>query len=81
MNAAPLRLDVTGTLCPIPVQRTANRVRRLAAGTLLEVIGDDPLMRLDLAAWCAKERHELLVMEAEAGGRIRCLLRVRGEAR
>ena len=49
----PERLDVTGTLCPVPVLRTARRVRRLPPGTLLEVVGDDPLMRIDLAAWCA----------------------------
>jgi len=72
------RLDVTGTLCPVPVLRTARRVRRLRPGALLEVVGDDPLMRLDLAAWCAKEGHEVVAME-EAGGRIRCVLRVDGD--
>jgi tRNA 2-thiouridine synthesizing protein A len=72
-------LDVCGTLCPVPVLRTARRVRQLATGALLEVLGDDPLMRLDLAAWCAREGHEVVVMEAE-GGRVRCLLRVGGLA-
>ena len=74
-DAAPQRLDVRGTLCPVPVLRTERRVRRLAPGTLLEVLGDDPLMRLDLAAWCAREGHEVLAME-EREGRVRCLLRV-----
>ena len=71
----PPRLDVTGTLCPVPVLRTARRVRRLAPGALLEVVGDDPLMRLDLAAWCAREGHEVVEMAVE-GGVVRCLLRV-----
>ena len=74
-DSAPERLDVTGTLCPVPVLRAARRVRRLPAGALLEVIGDDPLMRLDLAAWCAREGHEVVAMVDE-GPRIRCLLRV-----
>jgi TusA-related sulfurtransferase len=39
------------------------------------VVGDDPLMRLDMPAWCAREGHELLELVAEAG-RVRCLLRV-----
>jgi TusA-related sulfurtransferase len=73
----PQRLDVTGTLCPVPVLRTERRVRRLAPGALLEVVGDDPLMRLDLAAWCAREGHQVLAME-ERDGRVRCLLRVGG---
>lgn len=76
-SPTPERLDVTGTLCPVPVLRTARRVRRLKPGALLEVIGDDPLMRLDLAAWCAKEGHEVVTME-EAAGRVRCVLRVGG---
>ena len=75
MPAPPRRLDVTGTLCPVPVLRSARVARRMAPGELLEVIGDDPLMRLDMAAWCAREGHELLELAAE-GSRVRCLLRV-----
>ena len=79
MPAAPRRLDVTGTLCPVPVLRSERAARRMAPGELLEVIGDDPLMRLDMAAWCARDGHELLELEME-GRRVRCLLRV-GPAR
>ena len=75
MPAPPRRLDVTGTLCPVPVLRSARLARRMAAGELLEVIGDDPLMRLDMAAWCAREGHELLELDAD-GDRVRCVLRV-----
>jgi tRNA 2-thiouridine synthesizing protein A len=71
----PRRLDVLGLLCPVPVLRSARVAPRKAPGALLEVIGDDPLMRLDMAAWCAREGHELLALESE-GGRIRCLLRI-----
>ena len=69
------RLDVRGLLCPVPVRRTAARVRGLAPGALLEVVGDDPMMRLDLAAWAAREGHEVVALE-ETGGLVRCLLRV-----
>lgn len=75
MPDTPRRLDVTGTLCPVPVLRSARAARRMAAGELLEVVGDDPLMRLDMAAWCAREGHELLELTAD-GERVRCLLRV-----
>jgi tRNA 2-thiouridine synthesizing protein A len=75
----PELLDVTGTLCPVPVLRTARRVRRLSPGTLLEVIGDDPLMRFDLASWCAREGHTVVATESEEG-RVRCVLRVGGGA-
>ena len=74
------RLDVRGTLCPVPVLRTAARVAKLPPGAVVEVLGDDPLMRLDLAAWCAREGHEVVVMAAGDGGLVRCVLRVRGGA-
>lgn len=69
------RLDVRGLLCPLPVLRTAGRVAGLAPGDEIEVVGDDPLMRLDLAAWCAREGHELLEI-VERDGVLHCLLRV-----
>jgi tRNA 2-thiouridine synthesizing protein A len=68
-------LDVVGLLCPLPVLRTARTVAGLPAGTLLEVVGSDPLMQLDLAAWCARQGHEVVSMEA-GEDRVRCLLRV-----
>jgi tRNA 2-thiouridine synthesizing protein A len=74
-TAPARRLDVIGLLCPVPVLRTARAVATMPAGALLEVVGSDPLMRLDLAAWCAREGHEVVAMEA-AGEVIRCLLRV-----
>jgi tRNA 2-thiouridine synthesizing protein A len=81
-KGSPRRLDVRGTLCPVPVLRSARAVRRLAPGDLLEVVGDDPLMRLDMAAWCAREGHELVELVSEEGT-VRCVLRVgeRGDAR
>src|SRR5436190_10741278 len=69
------RLDVRGLLCPLPVLRTARRVAGLAPGEELEVVGDDPLLRLDLAAWCAREGHELLAIE-DRDGALHCRLRV-----
>ena len=72
-------LDVRGLLCPVPVLRTAARVATLAPGAILRVVGDDPLLRVDLAAWCAREGHELLAADAE-GGEVRCRLRVGGPA-
>jgi tRNA 2-thiouridine synthesizing protein A len=75
----PHRLDVVGLLCPLPVLRTARAVAGLAPGAMLEVVGSDPLMRLDLAAWCAREGHEVVLMET-SDDCVRCLLRV-GTAR
>jgi tRNA 2-thiouridine synthesizing protein A len=75
-DARSLRLDVTGLLCPVPVLRTARRVRGLAPGSLLEVVGDDPLLRIDLSAWCAREGHEVVRSEEGEGGRLLVVIEV-----
>ena len=73
-----VQLDCRGTLCPVPVTRTAARVSRMRPGELLEVLGDDPGMQIDIPAWCLSNRHELLSVQ-RAGSEFRCLLRVGGD--
>jgi len=53
-------LDTTGLYCPIPVVKTAERVKALTVGQVLEVISDDGGIEADLPAWCAGYGHEYL---------------------
>jgi tRNA 2-thiouridine synthesizing protein A len=64
MNAlAPqATLDVTGTLCPLPVRLTARALAPLPPGARLEIVGDDPAMVIDLPAWCEESGHRLLAL-------------------
>lgn len=55
-----VRLDALGLLCPLPVIRTQNEVRNLAAGTGLEVLATDPGAVHDIRAWCRVHGHEYL---------------------
>lgn len=61
------RLDVKGLLCPMPVIRTQNRVKTLAAGQRLRVVGTDPGMLNDIPAWCRINGHRLVVAERSGG--------------
>jgi tRNA 2-thiouridine synthesizing protein A len=72
-------LDVTGTLCPLPILLSAREMRKLHPGDLLEIVGDDPGIREDMPIWCERAGHRLLEME-EGGGRIRSLVE-KGEPR
>jgi tRNA 2-thiouridine synthesizing protein A len=74
------RLDVTGTLCPLPILLSAREMRKLQPGDLLEVIGDDPGIREDMPIWCERAGHRLLEMVEEEGSRIRSLVE-KGEPR
>ena len=53
-------LDVRGLLCPLPVIRTQDRIKTLAAGDVLEVLATDPGTLHDIPAWCRVHGHRLL---------------------
>ncbi|MEO8503585.1 MAG: sulfurtransferase TusA family protein [Acidobacteriota bacterium] len=65
------RLDVAGLLCPVPVLMTARALSALELGEVLEVVGTDPEMLIDIPAWCEQSGNRLLEI-AERQGRIRC---------
>jgi tRNA 2-thiouridine synthesizing protein A len=74
------RLDVTGTLCPLPILLSAREMRKLQPGDLLEIVGDDPGIREDMPVWCERAGHRLLDLVEEEGGCIRSLVE-KGEPR
>ena len=69
------QLDARGLLCPIPVIRTQDAVRTLAAGDILEVVATDPGVLHDIPTWCRVHGHELLAT-SEENNEIRIRLRV-----
>lgn len=76
-NAAgntPETVDALGLLCPLPIVRTARALNRRPAGTIVELVADDPGIVEDLPAWCGAMGHELLGM-SEIAGTWRCRVR------
>jgi tRNA 2-thiouridine synthesizing protein A len=53
-------LDTYGLLCPIPIVKTAQMVKTLPPGTVLEVISSDAAIEADLRNWCKSHRHQYL---------------------
>ena len=60
-------LDCVGLYCPMPIVQTAERIRRLAVGQVLEVTADDRGIEKDMPAWCQATGHEFVGLEKEAG--------------
>ncbi len=60
------RIDTRGLLCPLPVIRTQDAIKRLAPGTVLEVLATDAGTLQDIPAWCRVHGHELLKIEERA---------------
>ena len=63
-------LDCVGLYCPIPIVKTAAKIKQLKLGEVLEIVADDKGIKLDMPAWCEATGHEFLGMEEE-GGEIR----------
>jgi len=56
-------VDALGTWCPVPITMAREAIARMSPGEVLEVVADDPMVFLDLPAWCHDAGHEVLSME------------------
>jgi len=63
-------LDCVGLYCPMPIVKTADRIKKMKQGEVLEVVADDKGIKQDMPAWCKATGHEFLGVE-EKGGEIR----------
>ncbi len=60
-----VRVDASGTWCPVPILRIAKAVRPLGPGVLVELVATDPGVQKDLPAWCESTGHRLLGLERQ----------------
>ena len=63
----PLRLDLKGLNCPLPVLKTGKALRTLAAGDTLIVEATDPMAAIDIPHFCREEGHQLTREEKDGG--------------
>ena len=64
---ATATLDTKGLHCPIPIVKTKQALRRLAAGDRLEVLTTDPGAVHDFEAFSRSTGNELLEWGEESG--------------
>ena len=68
MSHAPDKvLDCIGLFCPMPILKTREAIRGMAAGQLLEMRSDDPASEADMKSWTVRTGHELLSIEKHGG--------------
>jgi tRNA 2-thiouridine synthesizing protein A len=63
----PIRLDLTGLKCPLPVLRTRKALRALAPGRVLEVACTDPMSAIDIPNMVRENGDSLLDQRREPG--------------
>lgn len=64
---ADRQLDCFGLLCPMPIIKTAEEIKKLNPGDVLEVLSTDIGIKSDLPAWCQATGHEFLGLTEEKG--------------
>jgi tRNA 2-thiouridine synthesizing protein A len=69
-------LDLKGLSCPLPIVKTAQAIKELSPGELIEALATDPGSVADFDAWCRTTGHEL-VERAEEDGVYRFVIRKR----
>ena len=60
-------LDCVGLYCPMPIVKTAEKIKQLKTGEVLEVVADDKGIKQDMPAWCEATGHDCVGMEEEGG--------------
>ncbi len=67
-------LDLKGLSCPLPIVKTAQAIKELASGELIEALATDPGSVADFNAWCRSTGNEL-VEQTEQDGVYRFVIR------
>ena len=60
-------LDCTGLQCPLPVIKTAQAMKGLESGQILELLATDPGVEPDMQAWTNRTGNKLISVEQQAG--------------
>ncbi len=54
------RVDARGLSCPMPIVKTAQAVKPLQSGAVVELLATDVGSIKDVAAWCRATGNELI---------------------
>jgi tRNA 2-thiouridine synthesizing protein A len=74
-------VDALGTWCPVPIHLIDRAARRAAPGDRIELLADEPLIEMDLPAWCHSSGNELLELRRDGDGWVGLVAVRRGAAR
>ena len=65
--AVDAKVDARGLNCPMPIVKTAQAIKGLASGQILEVLATDPGSTKDFAAWSKSTGNEMVEQTVDGG--------------
>lgn len=60
-------VDAKGLSCPMPIVRTAQAMKALPSGAVVEVLATDPGSTKDMVAWAKATGNELIEQTVDDG--------------
>ncbi len=66
-QAIAKRLDLKGLSCPLPIVKTAQAIKALGPGDLIEALATDPGSVADFTAWCKTTGNDLVEQTVDDG--------------
>lgn len=66
-EAADVTVDARGLNCPMPIVKTAQAVKTLTSGQVIEILATDPGAVKDFAAWSKATGNELVEQTVDGG--------------
>lgn len=64
-QAPALTLDLKGLLCPMPVVKIAQAIKKVNVGDLVEATATDPGVLADIPAWARTSGNEVVTLERQ----------------
>ena len=66
-QAVDVTVDARGLNCPMPIVKTAQAVKTLTSGQVIEILATDPGAVKDFAAWSKATGNELVEQTVDGG--------------
>ncbi len=60
-------VDARGLSCPMPIVKTAQAIKTVTSGELIEVLATDPGSVKDFAAWSRTTGNQVVEQSADGG--------------
>ena len=64
---ADVTINCLGLYCPMPIIKTAEKIREVSIGQTIEIISDDNGIIEDMPSWCRTTGQEFLGIEYNVG--------------
>ncbi len=60
-----VKLNLEGLLCPIPIVKVSQAIKKMEVGSVLEATATDPGVLADIPAWAKSTGNELISIAKE----------------